>query len=379
MDFGLSKPQRLLQSSVRDLLARACPLERTRELMATDTAHDPRLWRQLADLGWLAMNVPERCGGLALGAVDVAAAAEAMGAACMAGPWLTAVCAAELLSHCASAPCDELLGGIASGTAVVTLALLEERADWDPEAVSLPARAAGAEYEVHGAKLFVPDADVSAHLLCACRLDGDLAVIAVPRSAAGVRVIATPGIDLTRKLYRVDLDGVRVTADRLLARGVAARDAIDGAIRLGTVAACAELVGGMQWVTTTSVEYAKRRHQFDRPIGAFQAVQHMCADMLLYLESARSAAYAAAWAVAVGEADADRYVSVAKAWCSDAAREVGNLGVQVHGGMGFTWEHDLHLFYRRAKANEILFGDATFHRERLARLIVDAEPGRVAS
>jgi alkylation response protein AidB-like acyl-CoA dehydrogenase len=143
------------------------------------------------------------------------------------------------------------------------------------------------------------------------------------------------------------------------------------ATRLATVVVCAELLGGMQWVLESTVEYAKTREQFGRVIGAFQAVQHHCADMLYAVESARSAVYSAAWAVSVDDAGADEAVSVAKAYCSDAARTVGNLGVQVHGGIGFTWEHDLNLFYRRSKADEIMFGDARYHRERLAEMLLD--------
>jgi alkylation response protein AidB-like acyl-CoA dehydrogenase len=134
---------------------------------------------------------------------------------------------------------------------------------------------------------------------------------------------------------------------------------------------CAEMVGGMQWILDTTVEYAKTRQQFGRPIGSFQAVQHQCADMLLMTESARSATYYAAWAVTEGAPNAGTAVSIAKAYCSDAFREVANRGVQVHGGIGFTWEHDLQLYYKRSKASETMFGDATFHRERIARTVVD--------
>ena len=152
-----------------------------------------------------------------------------------------------------------------------------------------------------------------------------------------------------------------------------ARSALGQAIEVASVALCAETVGGMGWILDTTVEYAKTRQQFGRPIGSFQAVQHQCADMLLMTESARSATYYAAWALTEGDPSASVAVSIAKAYCSDAYREVGNRGVQVHGGIGFTWEHDLQLYYKRSKSSETLFGDATFHRERIARLIVDAE------
>jgi alkylation response protein AidB-like acyl-CoA dehydrogenase len=167
-------------------------------------------------------------------------------------------------------------------------------------------------------------------------------------------------MDETRKLYSLD--------------GLEGPFPANAAVDVGTVALCAEMVGGMQWVLDTTVEYAKTRQQFGRPIGSFQAVQHHCADMLLLTESARSATYYAAWALTHDDPAAPLAVSMAKAYCSDASREVCNRGIQVHGGIGFTWEHDLHLYYRRSKASETAFGDATFHRERIAALVVDRHP-----
>jgi len=180
-----------------------------------------------------------------------------------------------------------------------------------------------------------------------------------------------PSFDATRKLYEVGFEGVRVASGDALGADGDARGALAGALDAATAVLCAEMVGGMQWVLDTAVEYAKTRQQFGRPIGSFQAVQHMCADMLLLTESARSAAYYAAWALTENDPGASLAVSMAKAYCSDAHREVANRGVQVHGGIGFTWEHDLQLYYKRSKSSETLFGDATYHRERIARLVVD--------
>jgi alkylation response protein AidB-like acyl-CoA dehydrogenase len=181
-----------------------------------------------------------------------------------------------------------------------------------------------------------------------------------------------PSLDRTRQLYSVRFDDVQA---EVLARGDEAQAALDRAMDVATVALVAEMVGGMERIMELSVEYAKTRKQFGKPIGQFQSVQHQCADMLLLTESSRSAGYYAAWALNEGVADARTAVSVAKAYASEAYREVGNRGIQVHGGMGFTWENDIHLYYRRAKASEIAFGDAAFHRERIARTVVD---GRAA-
>jgi len=178
-------------------------------------------------------------------------------------------------------------------------------------------------------------------------------------------------MDGTRKIYEAVFDRVEVADADVLGADGDARGALRGALETATAALCAEMVGGMQWVLDTTVEFAKTRQQFGRPIGAFQAVQHQCADMLLMTESARSASYYAAWALTEDAPEASGAVSIAKAYCSDAYREVGNRGVQVHGGIGFTWEHDLHLYYKRSKASEVMFGDGSFHRERIARMIID--------
>src|SRR5581483_12026332 len=192
----------------------------------------------------------------------------------------------------------------------------------------------------------------------------DLAVVPVERRDAVIEPMRS--MDATRKLYRVTFE--RIALDQALRGG---GDAVRAAIDIATVALCAEMVGAMQWVLETTVAYAKTRQQFGRPIGSFQAVQHQCADMLLLTESARSATYYAAWALTERDPSAPHAVSIAKAYCSDAFREVGNRGIQVHGGIGFTWEHDLQLYYKRSKSSETLFGDPTFHRERIAALVVD--------
>ena len=370
MDFELSKPQKMLQDTVNEFLSRHCPLERVRDLMETSTAHDPELWEGLTDQGWTSLTLPEEHEGLELGAVELAAVTEAMGAFCMPGPFISNLWAAELLATAGNDDlAGEILPGVADGETLVTVALLEEKGSWDPEDASLPIDASGDGLTVSGTKLFVSDAETADLLLVVGRFDGDLAVVSVPRDSAGIAVEAMPAMDATRKLYKVVFSDVGGAT--LVARGEQAAKALHSATRLATVAVCAELVGGMQWVLDTTLEYAKTREQFGRVIGSFQAVQHHCADMLYHLESARSAAYYAAWAVSVDDPGANRAVSVAKAYCSDAAREVGNLGIQVHGGIGFTWEHDLHLFYKRAKSNEILFGDATFHRDRIAAMVLD--------
>ncbi len=377
MEFELSKPQKMLQSTVREFLSRRCPTARVRELMDTETATCEAIWEGIADQGWTGLTLPEEHEGLGLGAVDLAAIAEVMGEMCLPGPfisnlWAAGVLAAGDRATAGGSPlATRYLASLAEGTLRATVALLEDSADWDPGAVTAGATRVADGFRLDGTKLLVSDAATASLILWVARLDDEPAIFALERGCKGMSVETMPARDQTRKLYRVSLAGTTVAEDCLLARGEAATGALAAATREATVAVCAELVGGMRWVLNTTLEYAKSRQQFGRPIGANQAVQHHCADILLHLESARSATYYAAWAVSVDEPEADRYVSIAKAYCSDAAREVGNAGIQVHGGIGFTWEHDLQLYYKRAKSNELLFGDATYHRERIARLVID--------
>ncbi|MCA1556913.1 MAG: acyl-CoA dehydrogenase, partial [Acidobacteria bacterium] len=249
--------------------------------------------------------------------------------------------------------------------------LLEDSASWDLNSVKMEAARGDGQFNVTGRKLFVPDAEVCDLIICVARDSEGLALLPFERGAGGLSIVPMASMDGTRKLYEVAFEGVSMReADAFGADGDA-RGALEGALQLATAALCAEMVGGMQWVLDATVEYAKTRQQFGRAIGSFQAVQHQCADMLLMTESARSAAYYAAWTLTERDPAASVAVSVAKAYCSDAYREVANRGVQVHGGIGFTWEHDLQLYYKRSKSSETLFGDANFHRERIASLVVD--------
>jgi alkylation response protein AidB-like acyl-CoA dehydrogenase len=370
MEFDLSKPQKLLQRSARDLFARACPAKKVRELMASDTAFDAELWSALAEQGWLGIQLSEANGGLGLGIVDLMVVGEEMGRACFPGPFLGTVWAATLIAEANAT--SMYLQALAAGESKGAVALLDSDASWDLPEVRLQARQAGKGYQLNGRKSFVSDAGVADVIVCVARVGDDFALFAVPAKAAGVSIRATPGLDQTRKLYEVAFEGVTVGAEGVLAVGDAAYRALVRSMQVATLLVCADMLGGMQWILEDAVEYAKTRQQFGKPIGSFQAVQHMCADMLLWTESSRSAIYFAAWALEADPESAARVVSTAKVYASDASREVANRGVQVHGGIGFTWEHDLHLYYKRSKASEILFGDAGHHRAALADLVFGA-------
>ena len=373
MEFDLSDTQRMMQQAARTFLAGECPTARVRRLMASDTAYDAELWNAMAEQGWLGILVDEAHGGLGLGLVELVAVAEEMGRACLPGPYLaTSWAAATLRSLKATPQVSAYLPRIASGELRATVALLEDSLDWSGESIALPATRSSGNVRLNGRKLLVLDADVAELILVPVRLEADLALVAVEGQPRGLSVRATPGLDATRKLYELSFDDLTLSTSALLATGPAAELATGRGIDTATLAVCAELVGGMQWTLETATAYVQTREQFGRSIGSFQAVQHQLADVLLWLESSRSAAYYAAWALNEDDPAAAAAISIAKAYISDAAREVGNRGVQVHGGIGFTWEHDLQLYYKRAKAGEMLCGDATFHRERLAQLVIDA-------
>ena len=377
MEFDLSKPQKLLKDSAREFLTRNCKSKRVRELMNTETANDDELWQAMADQGWTGLVIPEEYGGLGAGLLDLTVVCEEMGRACLPGAFPATLFSTALIDRAASPKQKaEYLEAIASGSLKATVAQLEETADWNLNAIKLKAMRDNGRLLVSGRKLFVPDAASADLLICVAASDsanGESPVILpVRKGANGVEIESMPSMDATRKLYKVEFNNVSVNGADVFGADGNAFGALLQATQVATVALCAEMVGGMQWVLDTTVEYAKTRHQFGRPIGSFQAVQHQCADMLLMTESARSATYYAAWAVNEGTPNAGTAVSIAKAYCSDAFREVGNRGVQVHGGIGFTWEHDLQLYYKRSKASETMFGDATFHRERIARAVVDS-------
>lgn len=379
MHFGLTEEQQAIKNTARKFFAAECPIAEVRRLSETPTAYDAKLWAKFAEQGWTGIIFPEEYDGFGLGMVEMTALLEEMGAALAPGPFLNSVLlAGTVLDRCASVEQKrKYLALICRGEARATLALLERSASWDPARVEMSARVqASGGFVLEGEKLFVGDAGVADFLVVAARVDGtsDLAVFAVPAGVPGMVIDPTPGVDTTRPLYRVSFSGTPVASENLLARGEAARAALEAALDVATLGVVAEIAGGLERLVNLTVAYAKTRKQFGKPIGTFQAVQHQCVDMLVLLEGTRSAAYYAAWALSHNDPGARTAVSVAKAYASDAYREAGNRSIQVQGGMGFTWENDTHLYYRRARASELLFGDATFHRERIARSLLRAEP-----
>jgi alkylation response protein AidB-like acyl-CoA dehydrogenase len=359
MQFGLSESQQILKDTARKFFAGESPIALVRKAMETDTAHDAALWTKLAEQGFTGIITPEEYGGMGLGKVELVLLMEEAGYALLPGPFFSTVAlAGSVIDACATPEQKKkYLQRIAAGQARATVALVEAAGSWDPD--SLKISAAGGK--LNGTKLFVTDAAVADFIVVVA--SGD--VFVVDGKAPGLHIEPMKGMDLARKIYAVEFKDTQ--AEKLGdPRGLA------GALNVATAALCAEMTGGMQRTLELTVAYAKTRKQFGKPIGIFQAVQHLCADMYLETESSRSATYYAAWALEENVPDAAAAVSVAKIYASDASRNVGNHGIQVHGGMGFTWENDIHLYYRRAKASETMLGDAAFHRERIARLVIDS-------
>jgi len=375
MNLGDSAEQRELRGSVRRFLAERAPLARVRELMETADGTDPDVWRQAsAQLGLPGIAVPEEYGGAGFSFAEQAIVLEELGAALFTGPYLASAVLAvtALLASDDEEAKKDLLPGIAAGETVATLAFTEDGGSWDPDPVRLTAATTTTEHgwRLGGHKSFVLDGH-GADLILAIAATGtggpeNLSLFAVDGHAAGLTRRALPTLDQTRKLARLEFSQVPA---RLIGEPGAARAVLGRTLDVTAVALAAEQLGGAQRALDMAVEYAKVRQQFGRPIGSFQAIKHRCADLLLEVESLRSAVGYAAAAVAAGSTEVPVLASLLKAYASEVYSHVAGENIQIHGGIGFTWEHDAHLYLKRAKASELFLGDGSYHRERLATRI----------
>jgi alkylation response protein AidB-like acyl-CoA dehydrogenase len=376
MDFGFNEDQELLRATARKFLENECTSEFVRARMAEPEGFTPDFWRKLAEQGWLGLVYPEAYGGAGLGFVDLTVLMEEMGRAVMPGPFFSTLLGGlAILETGSDAQKKEWLTKLADGQARVTLAWTEPNARWDAAGVTTTAKPAGNGFTLSGTKLFVPDAHIADALVVVARTgegrnpEEGVSLFLVPKSAKGVTVTLLPTMDQTRKLCEVKLEDVAVPAGSLLGQKDGGWAPLARVLERATVALCAEMCGGAQRVLDMTTEYAKIRIAFGKPIGAYQGVKHKAADMLVDVENAKSLTYYAAWAVDENVPEAPLAASMAKAYTSDAFRKVAGAGIQLHGGIGFTWEHDLHLYFKRAKSSEFTFGDATYHREKVAQLI----------
>ena len=376
MNLGISTEQRELRESVRRFLTERAPLTSVRELMETADGTDPGVWRQAsAQLGLPGIAVPEEYGGAGFSFAEQAIVLEELGAALFTGPYLASavLAATALLASDDTEAKKDLLPGIAAGETVATLAFTEDGGSWDPASIRLAAtKTAENGWRLDGHKSFVLDGHAADLILAVAapetdtETDGQLSLFAVSSATYGLTRRALPTLDQTRKLARLAFEH---TPARLIGKKGAARAVLDHTLDVAAVALAAEQLGGAQRALDMAVAYAKVRQQFGRPIGSFQAIKHRCADLLLEVESLRSAVGYAAAAVAAGSAEVPVLASLLKAYASEVYSRVAGENIQIHGGIGFTWEHDAHLYLKRAKASELFLGDASYHRERLATRI----------
>ena len=372
MNFSFTEEQEELRRYTRQWLDSNCSMETVRLLMDSQRGYQPGHWEAIAEMGWLGMAIPEEWGGAGFSFLELFVLLEEQGRSLFCSPFLsTVVMAATVVEEAGDGrQKQEILGAISEGSLIATVAVTEPNGRWDEEGVTAEARAhPQGGWILEGSKSFVLDGHVADLLVVAARTDQGVSLFLVPGKAEGVERNRLETMDQTRKQAEIELRDVRVEAGALLGTEGAGWPVVERMMEKAAVALAAEQVGGAQACLEMAVSYAKVRKQFGRPIGSFQAIKHKCADMLAQIESARSAAYYAGWAVSEDNEERSLMASLAKSYCSEAFFTSAAENIQIHGGIGFTWEHDAHLYFKRAKSSELLFGDPSLHREKIAVLL----------
>jgi alkylation response protein AidB-like acyl-CoA dehydrogenase len=373
MDYALSEQQEMLKNSARDFLTKECPKSMVREMEKDEKGYSPELWKKMADLGWMGLVFPEEYGGSGLNSLDLAVLLEEMGRAIVPGPFLsTVVCGGlTILRWGSEDQKKEILPRIAKGELIMALALTEPSASYDPVDITVKASSDGDDFVISGTKLFVEDAHIADYLICITRTkdsenkqDGITLFLVDARSTGlSCALLNTFTAD---KQCEVVFDKVRVPKANVIGKLDKGWEIVEDIIEQASFVQCPWMVGGAQQVLEMATEYAKERVQFGRPIGSFQAIQHKCANMATDVAGARDITYQTAWKIS----EALPYkqdISLSKAWTCDAYRKACVEGIQIHGGIGITQDYDVQLYYRRAKALEIAFGDADYHLELVAQ------------
>jgi alkylation response protein AidB-like acyl-CoA dehydrogenase len=369
VNFAFSEEQEELRRIVKQFLDSKSDEAAVREQMETETGFDAAVWNQMGtEMGLQGLIIPEEFGGQGYGYVELIVVLEEMGRRLLCAPYFSTVALATnlLLESGDDAAKKAHLPGIAAGDTIATVAFTEANGRWDEEGITLPATKDGDSYTLTGEKMFVLDGHTANLILVAAKTDNGVSLFAVEADAAGLTRTPLATMDQTRKQAKVEFSNTPAT---LIGTDGGGWDTLSMTLDLAAVALAAEQVGGAQECLDMSVQYAKDRVQFGRPIGSFQAIKHKCADMLLEVESAKSAAYYAGWCAADRTDELPAVASLAKAYCSEAYFHASAENIQIHGGIGFTWEHPAHLYFKRAKSSELLFGDPTYHRELLAQRI----------
>jgi alkylation response protein AidB-like acyl-CoA dehydrogenase len=378
MQVQLDEEQLLLRDTARDFLAAECPIDLVRAGLEDPHAPVDKLWKQMAALGWVGLHAPVEAGGAGLDLVSLSLILEELGRVLAPTPFLgTALLAVGSLTRFGSAAQKSIwLPGLAAGDHRVALAHLEDTASWSAADVGCDARRDGAGFRLRGRKRFVQDGLTSDLLLVSVRLGpapDAVGLALVDAAATGVRRRAIDLYEMTRGWAEIELEDVIIDESAVLGAGGDGAAALAHLLDLARVGLASELAGAARRVLEMSVAFAKQREQFGQPIGAFQAIAHKCADMLVAVESMTSAAQYAVWSVGADEPDARTSACLAKSFCAEAYTKVAGDGIQVHGGLGFTWEQDLHLYFKHAKAAEFLYGHAHDLRELAARDLIDGE------
>ena len=369
MNFAFSEEQEELRRTVRAFLDQKSPESEVRRLMDTEQGYDEAVWRQMGEqMGLQGLIVPEEFGGSGYSYVELIVVLEEMGRSLLCAPYFATVAlAANALIHSGDDQAKkEFLPGIASGETIATVAFTEPSGKWDEAGITMAATKSGDDWKLSGTKMFVLDGHTADLIIVAARTSAGVSLFVVSGDAAGLTRTSLSTMDQTRKQAKLEFSD---TPARLIGTDGAGWTVLSSVLDLAAVALAAEQVGGAQRCLDMAVEYAKVRVQFGRPIGSFQAIKHKCADMLLEVESAKSAAYYAGWCAAEMNEELPSVASLAKAYCSEAYFHAAAENIQIHGGIGFTWEHPAHLYFKRAKSSELLFGDPTYHRELLAQRI----------
>jgi len=373
MDLALSEEQEMLRTMARDFLTDKFPKTVVKEIEESEQGYSPELWKEMAELGWMGLVFPEKYGGSDMNFLDLAVLLEEMGRACLPGPFFSTVILGGLpiLDIGSEEQKQEYLPRIASGELIFTLALTEPSARYDATAIEVKAVADKDGYILNGTKLFVPDAHIADYMLCVARTsDGSkpedgITIFIVDTKSSGISctVLKTIAND---KLCEVVFDQVKVPRENILGELNQGWGEVQKIIERSAAAKCCEMVGCIQQALDMTVEYAKERKQFDRPIGSFQVIQHYCVDMATDVEGTRLSAYQTAWMLSEG-LPCTQEVAIAKTWAGEASQRVMALAHQIHAAIGVTIDHDLQYYTRRAKAAEVTFGDASLYREVVAQ------------
>jgi alkylation response protein AidB-like acyl-CoA dehydrogenase len=376
VNFELDEEQVMLKTSARDFLQQECPKKLVRAMMEDEKGYSPELWKKIADLGWLGLVFPEEYGGVGSSFLDLAVLLEECGRALLPGPFIsTVVLTGRPIAVFGDGNLkQQFLPGIVSGDMILTLAFMEASGGIEASDITVTATESDDFFIINGTKLFVPYAHIADYFLCVTRTKNSqdkeegVTLLLVNAKSPGIQI--EPLKTMTGdKICEVVFSNVTVPAKNVLGETDKGWPIMKRVLMEGQVAESAWMTGGARWAMETSIAYANMRIAFGRPIGSFQAIQHKLANVAVGVEGATAIMYYAAWAIMVNDPDAAMAASMAKSWCGETYKQATFDGIQIHGGIGYTWDHDMHLYLKRAKASEVSFGDSDYHRERVAQML----------